>query len=112
MNSAPETRTAIVREYDEELINKFPNLFVRPEDPEERTAAEQRFDILLGERERLRMLFHALGRARRQTLKAHGGKMPPAELREADWRALHEYYADVYDLTPETYERDKRLFQE
>jgi len=102
----------MMAQYDEELINKFPNLFVRPESEAEREDVERRFDILHGERERLQMLFREIARAR---FRAAHGSVPDSNdmaVRDAGWHALQDYYSDTYDLTPATYDRDVRLFQE
>ncbi|MBI5654365.1 hypothetical protein HZC53_01790 [Candidatus Uhrbacteria bacterium] len=97
-------------DFDDELIRKFPNLYVLPDDPLVRAEAERRFDILQGERERLRLLFRHLATARQAAKKDFGVDASDARVREAGWHALQEYYAWNYRLTPATYDRDRRLF--
>lgn len=102
LTGCPPAKVIDPRE-DPQLINQFPNLIVRPEDRDARKAFEQKYSILAGESIRFAELMRELLGARRRAT-------PVTSLADARWQALHAFYAGTYDLSPETWERDRRLF--
>ncbi|MCI0479166.1 hypothetical protein L0Y59_01340 [Candidatus Uhrbacteria bacterium] len=97
---------------DDELVNQFPNLIVRPEDPAERRRFEDRFSVIKGESIRFReLLIHLLRhRARLRSGDREDDMASEAALKEAVRDALHAYYADTYRLSTEHAARDAVFF--
>ena len=98
-------------EDDHDLINQFPNLIVRPEDPEEQRRFEDRISVIKGESIRFWELLRYLTRQRSRCK----GPWDDEESRDAALKiatrdALHEYYADTYRLSADNIERDASFF--
>jgi len=98
-------------EDDQELINQFPNLIVRPDDEEEQARFEDRYSVIKGESVRFRELLRHLTRRR----SACRGPWDDEESRDAALKiatrdAMHEYYADTYRLSTDNVERDAAYF--
>lgn len=98
---------------DEELIGAFPTLILSPMSQRGRREFLSR-SILLGERIRYRELMrHLVASAKNATFAPTLAAATRVDIeREIGWRALHEYFAEAYGLTPETYERDMMWFIE
>ena len=99
---------------DKDLIGKFPSLVLGPPSPREYRRFLANTSIFLGEHIRYRELMRHLERAQRNAVSSPtlSSECRADVEREIGWRALHEYFAEAYGLTSETYERDMTWFVE